>query len=206
MIRSTLKTALPRGVVQLLRDLRRIERGARVTYLRLAWQRRGGRESPRPIPSTRNAALVTICHGNVLRSAYAEALLKQLAVTARAPGVRVSSAGLHAVAGKSADPRGVEVARENGLDLSAHHATPLTAEIVAAADLLLVMDYVNAAEVVSRHPDAADKVMLLGQFDPAVQGDPTIPDPYNGDIDAVRASYGQVAAAVRGLVATLSSS
>lgn len=204
VIRSILKAALPRRFVQLIRDLRRLEPGARATYLRLAWRHARGRPQLDPLRSARPTTLVAICHGNILRSAYAEALLKQSSVTTRVPGLRVSSAGLHALPGRSADPRGVEVARENGLDLGSHRASLLDAHVAASADLLLVMDSMNAAEVVSRHPAAADKVVLLGTFDPACPGDPSIPDPYNGDLDTVRASYGRVAAAVEGLVTALS--
>jgi protein-tyrosine phosphatase len=146
---------------------------------------------------------VTICHGNLLRSANAEALLKQPAVAARLPGLRVSSAGLHALPGKSADPRGVKVARERGIDLSGHRATQFDAKIVAAADLLVVMDFHNEAEVVSRYPEAADKVVTLGSFGPSPVDSPAVPDPYSGDVDAVRSSYGRVAAGVEGLVAEL---
>ena len=200
MIRSILKTALPNRIVQIIHDLGRVESGARGTYLRLVWGRRRVQRAPADALS-RQGTVVVICHGNILRSAFAEALLKRAVSTHRAPGLCVSSAGLHAVPGKSADPRGVEVAREWGVDLTAHHATALTAEAVAAADLLLVMDYQNAAEVLWRHPDAADKVVLLGNFDPAWATDPVIPDPYGGDLEEVRSSYGRVAAAVEGLVA-----
>ena len=143
-----------------------------------------------------------ICHGNILRSAFAEALLKEAVLSRRMAGLCVSSAGLHAVPGKAADPRGVVVAREWGVDLTAHRATMLSAEVVAAADLILVMDLLNAAEVTWRFPASADKVVLLGEFDPRRTNDPVIADPYGGDLDEVRTSYGQVVAAVEGLVAT----
>jgi protein-tyrosine phosphatase len=153
------------------------------------------------MPAGPIVTLVTICHGNILRSTYAEALLKQPAVATHLPGLRVSSAGVHALPGKSADPRGVKVAKEYGIDLSGHRATQLDATIVAAADLLVVMDYLNEAEVVSRYPKAAAKVVLLGSFDLSGMGSPAIPDPFSGDLDAVRTSYGRVAAGVEGLVA-----
>lgn len=206
MIRSILKAALPRRIVQLLRDVGRVESGARLTFLRLTWQGRRERGRPPLLSPVRPESLVTVCHGNILRSAYADALLKQPAVAARVPWLRVSSAGLHAVPGRPADPRGVTVARERALDMSAHRATPLSAKLVMDADLVLVMDYVNAAEVVTRFPDAVGKVVLLGRFDSECTGDPAIPDPFTGDLDAVRASYTRVAAAVGGLVATLSTS
>jgi protein-tyrosine-phosphatase len=158
-----------------------------------------------PVAWSQPAMLVPICHGNILRSAYAEALLKSSGISALVPGLRVASAGLHANPGRPADPRGVAVALEQGLDLSGHRASMLDAALVAAADLLLVMDHVNAAELVSRYPQSAQKVVLLGSFDPVNAGDPAIPDPYTGDLDAVRESYRRVSAAVAGLMAVLSS-
>jgi protein-tyrosine-phosphatase len=168
----------------------------------MAWGRRREHAPPRVSLAT-HRSVVMICHGNILRSAFADALLKRAVRDGRVPGLCVCSAGLHAVPGRSADPRGVTVARDFGLDLSAHYASALDAEIVAKADLLLVMDYQNAADAVWRFPDAKRKVVLLGRFDPAWASDPVIPDPYAGDINEVRAVYGRVAAAVEGLVAAL---
>jgi protein-tyrosine-phosphatase len=205
MIRALLKAVLPEGIVRTVGDLSRVDPRARGTYLRLLRERRRDQAPPHVSLAT-HPSVVMICHGNILRSAFAGALLQQAVVDRRAPGAKVSSAGLHAVPGRSADPRGVVVAREWGMDLTSHHATMLTAEAAAAADLLLVMDYQNAAEAVSRYPDAARKVVLLGRFDRAWAGDPVIPDPYGGDVSAVRSSYGRVAAAVEGLVTALSGS
>ena len=204
MIRSILKAVLPRRFVQLLRDLGRLESSARLTYLRLACLRRLGVVRSHTMPSGPAMTIVAICHGNILRSAYAEALLNRPDVAARLPGLRASSAGVHALPGKSADPRGVKVAREQGVDLSGHRATQLDAQIVEAADLLVVMDYLNEAEVVSRFPEAAGKVTLLGGFNAGRPGNPAVPDPFNGDLDAVRTSFDCVAKAVDGLVARLS--
>jgi protein-tyrosine-phosphatase len=205
MIRSIVKAALPHRAVQLLRDLGRLESGARVTYLRLAWRRRLGLRRPIPIATQRTMTLVTICHGNILRSAYAEALLRQAVEAGRLPARhRISSAGVHAWPGKSADARGVRAARELGTDLTRHRARLLDHATVESADLLLVMDRLNEAELLSRHPGAAHKVVLLGEFDPARPGDPVIADPYMGDLEEVRRSYMRVASAVDGLVRTLS--
>ncbi|MGH9614736.1 MAG: low molecular weight protein-tyrosine-phosphatase [Bryobacteraceae bacterium] len=203
MIRSFLKAVLPGGVVRTVRDLSRVEAGARGTYLRLALSRQRDQLAPPLVSLATHRSVVMICHGNILRSAFAEALLKQAVREGRVPGLCVCSAGLHATPGKPADPRGVTVAREYGLDLSAHRASLLDAEMVEKADLLLVMDYRNAAEAVWRYPDARRKVVLLGRFDREWESDPVIPDPYGGDIGEVRAAYGRVAAAVERLVTSL---
>ena len=203
MIRWFFKTALPSGVVRTVRDLGRLESGARATYLKMALGRRRD-QAPPEVSLATHRSVVMICHGNILRSAFACALLKRAAEDGRVPGLRVCSAGLHAIPGRAADPRGVTVAREYGLDLSAHYASALYAETVGKSDLLLVMDYQNAADAVWRFPDDKRKVVLLGRFDPEWARDPVIPDPYGGDIEEVRSSYARVAAAVEGFVAALS--
>src|ERR1019366_2392065 len=117
---------------------------------------------------------------------------------------RIASAGVHAWPGKSADATGVAVARELGIDLARHRAKMLDDAMVDSAELLLVMDRLNEAELVSRYPRAGRRVVLLGEFDRARSRDPAIADPYMRGPDAVRESFQRIAAAVDGLVRTLS--
>lgn len=204
MSRSIFKRVVPRRLARLLRDVGRLESSARWTYIRLGCQRWFGRNLPKVLPAERAVTLVTICHGNILRSAFAEARLHQAVATGRLPdSFRISSAGMHAWPGKAADPRGVVVAREMGTDLTRHRARLLDDAMVAGADVLLVMDRLNEAELLSRYPSMTPKVLLLGEFDAASAGDPAIEDPYTGGPDAVRESFSRIAAAVDGLVTSL---
>jgi protein-tyrosine phosphatase len=143
---------------------------------------RPGRFRPvsRPVRS-----VVFICHGNIMRSPMAEALFR-----AAAPGLSVESAGTCATAGRNADVRALQVAREFGVSLSDHRARPVTCEMIAAADLLVVMDYVNYVVLTDRFPQAASKTVLFGSLE---RGAPLeIDDPYAGNLDDVRSAYRRV--------------
>lgn len=98
----------------------------------------------------------------------AEAVLRR-----RVPSIGVSSAGIAALVGRPADPLAVTLMAERGLDISAHRARQLTAAMVEATDLVVVMEQRHVAEVEALTPAARGRVHLLGRF-----GRFEIPDPY----------------------------
>jgi len=150
-----------------------------------------------------------VCHGNILRSAAAEGFYEQVCRAGLAPaGSRAESAGVNAIEGRPADPRGIRVATEFGLVLSGHRARRLTGVMLDAADLVFVMDQVNEAEVIARFPAQAAKVRLLGGLltTPPTAAGPDIADPFLGDEEGVRHAFAQVGVAVRALSAFLSKS
>ena len=137
--------------------------------------------------------LLFVCHGNILRSAAAEAVAARMVLVGDLPApATMSSAGTHAVDGRPADPRGIAVARELGVQLDTHRARRLCSEQVAAADLILAMDVVNEAEIVARFPDAEDKVVLLGRLGRVGAGPVQIPDPFMGDEEEIRRAFQQI--------------
>ena len=79
--------------------------------------------------------IVMVCTGNICRSPYAEYALR-----AKAPYLAVSSAGLAAMVDQPADGTGFSVSKQRDVDMTGHVARQLRSEIVAGADLLLVMD------------------------------------------------------------------
>lgn len=138
------------------------------------------------------ATILFICHGNIFRSPLCEYLLKR-ELEDHGDTVRgVASAGLHAHDGNNAHPMGVEAAAELDLDLQPHRARAVTAEMVEAADLVVVMDFVNEAELLARHPFAADKVVVIGDLAPG-RGGVAVADPYGRDMAAVRDCYANLA-------------
>jgi len=165
-------------------------------YARLALIRRWllrARGGAQPLPPRLSPAprLLFVCHGNILRSAVAEALTTRLVGEGLLPaGSRAASAGTHAIAGRAADPRGQVVARELGVSLEAHRSQPLSEGLVGEADLVLAMDLINEAEIAARFPWAEPKLRLLGAFG---GGSAVISDPYMGDEEAVRAAFRSIA-------------
>ena len=115
--------------------------------------------------------VLVVCVGNICRSPMAEALLR--ARLGRRPRFQVSSAGVSALVGHPAEPDAVELMRERGIDISGHRARQLTPELVAACDLVLVMERGHEAAVLAIAPRAAARSTRIGKF-----GNFDVPDPY----------------------------
>ncbi|MCL6481448.1 MAG: low molecular weight phosphotyrosine protein phosphatase [Firmicutes bacterium] len=179
--RRWLRRLLPqrlRRVVQIGHDL-----GFRagIIHLRQRWARACAGRRWSTVPSTAPVhSLVFVCHGNIIRSPFAAALLRKQLAHRRAE-IRVASAGLRARPAREADPRARALAPQFGICLDDHRATPLTPAMVEENDLLLVMDYHNEAELLTRFPNARGKVWLLREYVEPAPKDAEIPDPYLGD-------------------------
>ena len=116
--------------------------------------------------------ILVVCVGNICRSPMAEALVASR-LAGRGLRTRVESAGLAALVGRPADATAQALMRERGLDISAHRARQLVPALVAAADLVLVMDAPQQRAVEAMLLGARGRVHRLGRW-----GDFEIPDPY----------------------------
>jgi protein-tyrosine phosphatase len=95
----------------------------------------------------------------------------------------------------------VEVASENGLDLSDHASTPLTPESVDWADLILGMSNAHLAALAEF--GGAEKSALITDFlEGDGLGDP-VPDPFGGDVDDYRETFARLHEAIDGLLERL---
>lgn len=117
----------------------------------------------------------------------AEALLKR-EVNNRNCSVEVLSAGTHAVPGRRADDRALAIAPEFGISLAQHRAKAFPPDLVRAGDVVIAMDYVNAAELASRFPGLREKLMLLPRA-AGETGPEELVDPYSGTAEDVRTCY-----------------
>jgi protein-tyrosine phosphatase len=139
-----------------------------------------------------------------MRSPVAEALLKRELEKHGSTSMTVSSAGMHAICGRGADPRAQTVAPEFGISVTAHQAQVVTQALVDSSDLLVVMDIQNAAEFLLRYPQASRKLFMLRQFSEHNRGPGRdIPDPYPGDEEFMRQCCGMLRECVDGLSAQL---
>lgn len=115
----------------------------------------------------------------------------------------IESAGLHAAHGDPAPPLALAAAEARGISLAAHRSRPLAADMIAAADLVLVMNLDQRRRVLAAHPEAAGKVELLSGYDPERRASPEIPDPMFGGADLFERVYSRIEAAVEGLASAL---
>jgi protein-tyrosine phosphatase len=115
---------------------------------------------------------VFVCHGNICRSAFADAV-------ARRAGVRVASFGLSTDAGKGAHPPAIEAARALGFDLRAHRTTRGADFVPEAGDFILAMETRQLRRFAADARFASLPRSLLGLYaSPAV---PHLHDPYELD-------------------------
>jgi len=106
--------------------------------------------------------VLVLCHGNICRSPYAEAVLRRLL---EAKGVVVESAGFIGP-GRPSPAAAQRAARQRGHDLSGHRSRLLTPEAARAARLVIVMNQAQRTAFRARS-GSSDPVVILGDLDPA---------------------------------------
>jgi protein-tyrosine phosphatase len=132
--------------------------------------------------------ILVVCAGNICRSPLGEALLGQML-----PRATVTSAGLVARDGDLAASNSIEVAHENGIDISNHKARKLSDSICSENDLILVMEPQHVKDVAAKFPQASGKTMLLGKW----IGAEVIPDPHRQSKEAFEHAYQLIEASCR---------
>jgi protein-tyrosine-phosphatase len=130
-----------------------------------------------------------VCFGNIMRSPMAEAMFRRAVEQANLPGIRASSAGIHAIPGNTPHPWAVSASQEFGLPLTAHRAQLLTPDLVVQADVIFVMDFQNKAEILTLYPEADARVLMLSAYGSGPMRGREIPDPFHTDLEGTRRCY-----------------
>ncbi len=105
-------------------------------------------------PEHHRVRLLTVCTGNICRSPYAEALLRDGLEWARPGAFDVTSAGTHALVGRPMEPSARRLLAERGVDDGGFRARMLTGRLAQDQDLLLVMTRQHRAHVLDESPAA----------------------------------------------------
>jgi protein-tyrosine phosphatase len=147
--------------------------------------------------------LIFICSGNTCRSPLALAAWRALQKEGTAPaGVEADSAGLLAETGAGAAPHTAQIARSWQQDLSDHVAKTLPEADAKNADWLVVMNTAHAFALRECFAVGADKVLLLGNFEPHSES-PEILDPFGGSREAYETCAARIRRAVAGLATAI---
>lgn len=128
--------------------------------------------------------ILMVCLGNICRSPLAEGIMKEKLKKYSIDGM-VDSAGTAAYhVGEMPDPRSVEVAGKNGIDITYQRARKFKARDLDEFDLIFAMDEHNYQDILSSlsAKGKEDKVkMILNATFPGK--DFSVPDPYYGGKD-----------------------
>lgn len=150
---------------------------------------------PRRLPREVKNILV-LCYGNICRSPFAG-----IVAQSRLPDHEVSSSGFHRHIERHSPEQIQVVAKDMGVDVSAHRSSRVTRAQIEAADLILVMDHDNWLRLSKEFPKARARTTCLGLYadPPTVE----IDDPYAADEAETRRVLTQIRSAVERLAQAL---
>ncbi len=135
--------------------------------------------------------LVFVCHGNICRSAYGDALARSL-------GAQTASFGLSTTSGQPAHPPVAALARQAGLSLADHRTTARDDYVPQDGDLLLAMEHRHLRKLAA-DPRLRDVPrLLLGMF--ASPPLPHLHDPFEHEGAYMARCLARIDDAVRRLV------
>lgn len=181
------------------RGLRRVYRATLQLYDRLLHPRRHLAICRRLMNAPRPRRILVVCHGNICRSPYLQAVLQR-----SLPDVLVTSAGF--VGNDRPAPQiSIAVSAQRGLDLSRHRSQPITRSRVADADLVIVMDAEQAWRLARAFRAKPERIVVAGDLAPMFETSRSIRDPWKESVEVFRASFDRLDRCADNLVRILQS-
>lgn len=125
--------------------------------------------------------ILMVCLGNICRSPLAEGILKSKLPHTSFFIDSAGTSGFHS--GEAPDPRSIEVARKNNIDISQQKSRLFRAYDLEVFDVIFVMDKSNLYDVLryAQNEEERQKVKLILDY-PSAKVD-EVPDPYYGGED-----------------------
>lgn len=106
------------------------------------------------------------------------------------PSKIISSAGVKALVGHGIDKNAASLLEANGYKPTKHVARKLDGQMIADADLVLVMENDHKNLIMKQYPQASGKILLLGKW----QGEIDILDPYRRSDEVFNYIFDQIEA------------
>lgn len=132
--------------------------------------------------------ILVVCLGNICRSPLAHGILQS-----KLPKDQfyIDSAGTGAYhIGKQPDARSIEVAKQNGIDISTQSARQFKVSDFDTFDLIYAMDASNYKDIInlSRNNNDTKKVSLFLEAIASISNK-NVPDPYYGDANDFKSVF-----------------
>tara|TARA_Y100001978_G_scaffold87777_1_gene78576 strand:- start:352 stop:801 length:450 start_codon:yes stop_codon:yes gene_type:complete len=123
--------------------------------------------------------ILMVCLGNICRSPLAEGILSSKISKMKVTVDSAGTAGYHI--GSKPDPRAIDIAKKNNIDISTLRARKFERSDFINFDKIYVMDKNNFNDVIglAENKNEASKVILITDI---LDSDSFVPDPYYGDL------------------------
>jgi protein-tyrosine phosphatase len=128
-------------------------------------------------------SILVVCHGNICRSPYLEAVLRR-----ELPAVDIASAGLVGP-DRPVPINSLAVSAERGLDLSAFRSRLLSRVNAREIDLVIVMDPAQGRHLTRMFGVSPKRIFIAGDLDEVKAATRSIQDPWRQSVKVFRASF-----------------
>ena len=149
------------------------------------------------------ASVLFVCLGNICRSPLAEAAFR---AAAEEHGLEIEADSVGTAAyhvGQPPDPRAIETARANGIDIAHYRGRQLSRDDFTRFTHIFAMDHQNLRNIRAIEPEGATaQVALLMDAVKGREG-AEVADPYYDGEDQFEVTWADVNAAAKALVAAL---
>ena len=150
--------------------------------------------------------ILFVCTANISRSFFAEKVLKHKIEQQKINNISVLSAGVLAFPGNSADSKMVEFLDKSNIPHKGHESKLLDDNLMAWADMVLVMEKRHREHILSQWPDSEEKVYLMRRFVSPDQPEADVDDPYGLSPYYYRATQSQILLGIDNLIKHLNES